>query len=296
MHTALKFALVTALAAAGVAGWWSARAPSQESARPVSDVDIALVAPASTTTPDPRIIDPALARMLDHTAENRLPADFSARVPRLRNADEVAAVRAALDDRTDGDAFRNEYIDLLRRSDVDGLDEQLWSLIERSDERERFRAFVAQHLGLSLRRAAGDARSALRLRIASLLGDRHLAVRREALGALVAIEDYAAAAIVRTKLHDPSWRDARDLLVHSAVELGFADMRDEIRPLIHDIEVDVRIAAIHALGVWRDEPSRESIGECALSNIPRLRRAAEFALRNLDDPTSGSPGGAAAAD
>ena len=303
MRQTFRFLSVLALLLVSAAcGWWASQ-PSRVASGEVKDYTAldhrqtrteASKPSLDPSTPELSLVNmgPALARFLDPRASDRIPPNITEQIPGLRYPDEVLAVRVLLDNRLEGDSIRNECIDLLRRSEFPDLGDLLWSFLNRSDERERFRAFLAQHLGIELISAIGQSRSVLRARMMVLLDDRHLAVRREALGALVAIRDSEAVDIVRDGLKGPRWQDARDLIVHSAFALGLSNMRDAIRPLMHDQDTEVRIASVHALGAWDDEPSRGTITECASSEIPRLRRAAEHALRFLNEqnPSIGTAG------
>jgi hypothetical protein len=226
----------------------------------------------------------ALAAFLDQGCDHRLSADFPALVPTVHGDAEIAAVVALVYDRNEGDTERHQGVELLRRSRYAALDDLCWTLVQSPDERERFRAFLTQYIGLGCMAEISEPRQALivdRLRI--LLDDRHRAVRRQALHSLVRVEDEFAAAIVHAGLDDPKWRDCRDLIMQCAHALDDRLLIPAIRPLAYDEDVTSRVAAINVLGRWRDEVSRGAFAEAGESSILRVRRAAQLALAQLDN-------------
>jgi hypothetical protein len=226
----------------------------------------------------------ALAAFLDKDCAHRLSADFPALVPTVHGDAEIAAVVALVCDRSEGDTERHQGVELLRRSRYAALDDLCWTLVQSPDERERFRAFLTQYVGLGCMAENSEPRKRVIVdRLRTLLEDRHRAVRREALHSLVRVEDDVAAAIVHTGLDDPKWRDCRDLIMQCAYALDDRQLIPAIRPIAYDEDVTSRIAAINVLGRWRDEVSRGAFVEAGESSILRVRRAAQLALAQLDN-------------
>jgi HEAT repeat protein len=188
-----------------------------------------------------------------------------------------------LRDRSLGDTKRNNAINELRAAHDPLLTSTLLALLDDPAEEERFRSFVAQHLGVTLGQAQpGDAdrqRITDRLRLA--LTDRHFQVQREALLALVRVRDDAGIAIMKRGLTDPAWVNGRDLVVRCLFILDQRERIPDVRPLLKDQNVEVQIAAIYCLGQWKDEPSRLDIEAAAASSVVRIHDAAALALKTL---------------
>lgn len=229
----------------------------------------------------------ALANFLDHHASDRLTGDFHVHIPRLTTVEEMSAVAALAKNPQEADVIRHQAIEMLRRSEYAGLTTLLIVLIDAPEERERFRSFVAQHLGMLVEpdviTFVGDAdRIRAKERLVALLNDRHAAVRREALLALARVRDEQAITIVRTGLDDPAWHEARDLIVRCAGELDQRALIPRIRPLAFDDNAEIRIAALNALGSWRDAPSIAAFREARQSGIVRVQNAGAAALRRWE--------------
>lgn len=233
---------------------------------------------------------PALAIFLDRTAKERVTPDLNERIPMVTDADQIAAVVEMLKEATEEDTVRNEAMNLLRRSGYPKLADVLLSILDQAGEKERFRSFIVQHLGHELEVVSDSAskdRISSRLRIA--LDDAHSSVRRQALMTLADMKDPLAEKLVVSGIEDPAWVGMRDLIIRLQLERGHKESISVIRSLVNDADEATSIAAIHALGVWRDEPSRSALEAAAHADQERTRRAAVAALRSLDGLVAESP-------
>jgi HEAT repeat protein len=227
----------------------------------------------------------ALDRFVNkQTGETRLTADFTSLVPRLDDPREIEAVVQVMSDWNDDDTVRNEAIDLLRRSNYSELDRRLIALLDRPFERERIRAFFVQHLGIGLINATAVTEHATRQRLVSALEDRDLAVRREALSALVEVRDRDGLARLERGLDAPELAAMQDLTIYLYHRLDDRRHLDAIRKRAYDPNQMVRISAVYVLGEWNDQASRPALSAAAMSNIHALRRAGELALGKLTSP------------
>jgi HEAT repeat protein len=125
-----------------------------------------------------------------------------------------------------------------------------------------------------------------------------LAVRRSAMTTLSQLAADEVADVAVEWLTDPRAADVRDVAINCVYRLNLREHIGTIRSYVHDENPDVQIAALKALSTWGDAASREAIAEAARSTDPRVRRAAEGALRRLDrvkrkargtTPTTGRP-------
>ncbi len=267
-------------------------ATTQTNAVPIS------VPPAVPPAQPLRSANAALLRFVDKSVgpgqPPRLSPDFLAEVPRLTTPDEIAAVVHVMEDWSDDDTVRNEAINLLRRSNVAGLDARLMALLDRPYEPERIRTFFTQHLGLDLAACgAKPAREPLRTRLALALDDRHTAVRREALSALVDVRDGEALARLARGLDDPAMNGMQDLAIYLYQRIDDHQFLAQIRAHANSGDLQVRIAAIYVLGEWRDEQSRTLFTTAAAAKTYALQRAGEMALQKL--PQADASGSAAPA-
>jgi hypothetical protein len=227
---------------------------------------------SNSTVPTTAHVQP----MVIPTTTNNRPA------PVVDANDASTAQTVLLDERVD-DTSRNEAINFLRAAHDPPLDSDLIQVLNRDYENERFRAFCAQHIGLSLASADTDTvrGRVLTDRLLSALTDRHTAVRREALLALVRARDYRALEIVRNGLSDPDWLCAKDLIVRCFLDLDWRERAADVRPLVSDNSLVTRIAAIYVLGEWRDRDSKLALVEASESVNIRIRIAANAALEKL---------------
>lgn len=247
----------------------------------VSDVVPAVI--ANPPTPR-RHFEGFLAVFVDPTAgPQRLPPDLSARLTEVVAPEEIAAVEHVLLDVHDDDAVRNEAANLLRRSQDRNLNQLLSTILDRQNETERFRSFVVQHLGLSLAERNVSDSDFIRELLRTALRDRHRAVRREALQALIRVDDSVGVQIATHGLADPNWFSEKDLLIRLIFDLDLKDQIPTIRALIRDPDESVQIAALYVLGQWRDVTSAKAIEDSTHSSTVRVQKAAELAFQRLHE-------------
>lgn len=209
----------------------------------------------------------------------QVQSDTRTRLVRIDAPDQLDAVAALAADVEADDVVRNEALALLDRSEWEGLPELLIQILDRPDETERFRSFAAQALGALAQRAGAP--TLVRVRLRSALTDRQLEVRREALDALVAVHDPSAQVILTRGPTDPGAAGMRDLVIRLLYQVDHQSSIPSIRTLANDPDEATRIAAIAALGQWRDEASRPLFQNAAEATSPRLRRAGLLALQML---------------
>lgn len=224
----------------------------------------------------------ALVNFLNPQEKDRITPDFRLLVPAVNDPEDIAEILVLIRNDNEGDAERHEGIELLRRSQFEGIDALTIELLKKPQEGERFRAFLAQHLGGELVDKSNKINYHNVTEMQGLLSDRHMAVRREALLALVRIGDAESIAIVRRGLSDPGWKESRDLILYCAYDLSESQIIPEARILAYSDDEVVRIAAINVLGKWKDEISRPAFNEASQSSRVRLQRAGQLALQLLE--------------
>jgi len=222
--------------------------------------------------------------------EKRVTPDIDSKLPEVKDTQDVSAVIQVMMDTKDKDATRNEAVNLLRRSGCKDLSSRLARILWNPQEGERFRSFCVQHLWLNLPKAGETEKAEIMATLHKCLADKHLAVRREALLALVREKDAQGAELAVKWLTAPEGAEARDLAIHSIYELGLKEQIPEIRKYLADPSEPVRIAAIVVLSQWGDEASRSAIEEAAKSKSVRLQNAAQMALKRMDAAKQTQPG------
>lgn len=245
-----------------------------------------------STRPIPAALQPPLASTLAHippgplarfvnpgSLTERLPATFPTEVSSVQDPAECSAVEGVLLDIHDDDAIRNEAANLLHRSGDPQLSRVLIEVLDRSDETERFRSFAAQHLGLFIGASPDSSASAARDRLIVALTDRHQAVRREALQALVHGRDSTGIDAFRAAWNAPSWNTSRDLLIRIAYELDCHDLSPGIRQALGSPDEEQQIAALYVLGQWNDQDSLAAMERAAGDPNLRIRIAASEAAQ-----------------
>ena len=225
-----------------------------------------------------------LARLVDRRAkesEQNFP-DMTSRFPAVTDPIDQAALAKVLEDAHDDDTVRNEVANLLRRSNYPGLDDSLLRVLKNPEEKERFRAFAAQHLGDMAQMQ--NKKDTVVPELRKLLEDPHFAVRREALLALVRLKDEKGkeTAVKWLKEDSPDASKSRDLTIRCVRELGLKEYLPEVRELGKSPDEATCIAALVTLSEWRDVESRPLFESAAQSRVVRLQRAGQAALKHLE--------------
>ena len=236
-------------------------------------------APPPEGYPVPKVTDPQLSSFANPNRDvtKRIPPDFRARVPRVKGKDIEVVVRM-LQNKLEDDVVRNEAAGLLRRSDYRKLTDRLTDILEDEEEGERFRRYCVQHLSVNWKTAAREEKEKIRDTLRESLNDRHPAVRREALLALVKMKDPKGRETAVSWLTGPEGEGQRDLAIRCVKELDLKQHIPGVRKCLQDKNESVRVAAIAALSGWGDVQSRSAFEEAAMSDSPRLRRAGKAAL------------------
>jgi HEAT repeat protein len=223
-----------------------------------------------------------LANFVDRESQQRVTADFAARVERVQSSNDLAAVVAILRDTTDGDTVRNEAAKLLARSGYAQLIPDLLMILMNPAEDPRFRSFCVQHLYENYAAASATQRTELDSVFVARLGDPDKEVQREALLALVRLKHPAGRKAAEQWLRDPAAGEVRDLAIHCMETLNLRDQAPEIRKHLSDTNLAVRIASMVVLSDWGDTASRSAFEAAAKEGHPRLQRAGKAALYRLD--------------
>ncbi len=202
----------------------------------------------------------------------------------LTDAD-IEAIAGTLRDASENDTIRNIAADLLQHTAAPRLTGDLIGILDNTSERPRFRGYAAQHLGERLGPTFEDSQhQEIVDRLHGALTDSERSVRREALLALFHIQNAEALATVAAGFDDPAWAQDQDLIIRCVVEQDHRDLIPRIRTLVSDTLIPIRVAALWALGHWRDQASRDVFERAKSSPILAVRQAGELALRSLDPP------------
>jgi HEAT repeat protein len=187
---------------------------------------------------------------------------------------------SVLRDRDADDTRRNEAMNSLMTSGAEGFASGLLTVAQDRSDRERVRAFALQFLGRLLA-AGGAGADDIRRHLRRSLSDESPALRREAYLALVRCRDSTCLETLDEAMNDTP-RGCRDLAIRAALDLGLRDRLPTIRALASDADETVGVAAIYAIGVWRDDMGRDACLHAIGSRSPRLAAAGRAALVLLD--------------
>jgi HEAT repeat protein len=250
-----------------------------------SDPPTAPTLPVPAKYVPPVVHNPALAAFVNRESQDeRVTADIHVRLPKVEHPDDVKAVVSVLLDTQDDDTVRHEAANLLRRSNYPGLTADLLTVLQNPDEKERFRAFVTQHLWSQAEGAQVEARAQIVGELHDCLTDRHTAVRREALLALVRLNDPAGTETALKWFAEakPETSGVMDLCIRVIRERDLREYLPAVRALIKSPNEDAARQAMVTVGQWGDQESRPLLEDAAKSTRPLLKRAADAALKKLD--------------
>lgn len=233
----------------------------------------------------PAVHNPALASFVNRESKDeRVTGDIHVRLPKVEHPDDIKAVAGVLLDTKDDDTVRHEAANLLRRSGYAGLTTDLLTVLHNPEEKERFRSFAVQHLWSQAEKAQGDERSKIGDELHACLGDKHTAVRREALLALVRLNDPVGTetALKWFREAKPETEGVLDLCIRVIRERDLREHLPAIRKLITSTNEDAARQAMVTVALWGDQDSRPLIEEAVKSTRPLVKRAADAALKKLD--------------
>jgi HEAT repeat protein len=272
--------------------WWRMHSRREQPDRlPVPPTPPSTPSKPPTTEPGPfagvprvtQPVSPELRLVADRSQpeDTRLKPLVDGTVVLVKAPQDVALIRRILRDPAEGDTIRNEAANLLNRSEVPELVSDLQAVLEHPAEQARFRSFAAQHLGVLWRQGDGKDEK-LRDALRSLLTDRHVEVRREALWPLAQEMDPFALAVAAQSMVDPAATGMHDLCCRIAALCRLTDLTPAIRRLAAEAEEVPRIAAILALAELGDAGSRPLVERAISDANPRIAAAAKRALAVLD--------------
>jgi HEAT repeat protein len=184
---------------------------------------------------------------------------------------------------------RQEVAQLLLRSEYDGFGRDVVKLIEDPSETPDFRAYCVQYLWQWARAQSADSRESALIALRACLDSDAVQVSREALLALVRLEDQQGEEAAVEWLMSENADGVRDAAIRCVREIGLREHTPRIREFLYDKDEIVRIVAIAALSQWGDEKSHPAVEEAAKSDSIRLRRCAELALKRLDEAKKKEP-------
>ncbi|HEY8549200.1 MAG TPA: PVC-type heme-binding CxxCH protein [Vicinamibacterales bacterium] len=118
--------------------------------------------------------------------------------------------------------------------------------------------------------------------LTTLLDDRRPAVRNRAVH-LLAKQGRPDIGALAGVLEGSSSAEARRNAVWALTRIDDPAARTAVRAALTDKDPQVRHAAIHSAGLWRDAEARAAIEETLMSGAPSLRRVAAEALGRIGD-------------
>ena len=278
--------------------WW--RQKSADPVNTVVPVSASIVPLPSTsavvtepTTPDPFVgipsitvpVSPNLWIVADRSRseEDRLKPLVNGTVVLIKEPQDIALIRRILRDPKEGDTIRNEAANLLNRSEVASLADDLIAILAHPAEQARFRSFAAQHIGvLWLQTGAKTETNAYKALLAAL-DDRHVEVRREALLPLARGHDPLIPALVHRLLTDPKDSNQHDLCCRIVADLGLTDELPVVRSLLSSPDEVIRIAALGAVAKMKDLVSHDVVSLAAKDGNARIAAAGQRALATLSE-------------
>ncbi|MFW5882144.1 MAG: hypothetical protein ACOCVS_00770 [Planctomycetota bacterium] len=196
---------------------------------------------------------------------------------------DIALIRRILRDPQEGDTIRNETANLLTRSEVPQLADDLIRVLEHPTERARFRSFAMQHLGVLWLQRGAKPDDPIRARLIAGLDDRHVPVRREALLPLTRGQDTIVPARIAAILGPDGDAAQWDLACRLVADLELADHLPAVRALLTEADETIRCAALDAIARMGDTASRAEAERAAQDANPRIAAAGRRALSALTE-------------
>ncbi|MEO5368151.1 MAG: hypothetical protein H7831_17725 [Magnetococcus sp. WYHC-3] len=235
----------------------------------------------------PAVGTPALSNVVNERAsfEDRVNGLTSGKVPEVKNPQDLDTLAKQLSNPNEDEVVRHEIVNLLFRSDYQGLEPLFFKILENPAEDQKFRAWTVQHIGGLLTTPGNIPVSPdLLNRVRKILSDSDVHVRREALLALSRANDTKTLEGICGLLTDqaPGSDGMRDLAIRIAQTKNLREQIPCIRPYLTSTNDTIRIAAIVALSQWGDQESRPAIEVAATSSVVRVQLCAKAALARLN--------------
>lgn len=280
-----------AAALLGAAAWFNLRSADPR-ATPQNVQPVAVVQEPRSNWPTlpPRVTTQALADFVcadphdtaAHTHKNRITPDQTLRLPRIEAATDIQAVLRVLRDAGEDDTIRHEAAELLRRSSYHGLIDEMKRIIGASNEKERFRSWAVQHIYLQAELLGDFVQHDACDYFFTLLKDRHTAVRAESLLAMCRMGDARVEVTAKHWLDTPADASVHYIAVRCLYECGAREGIPALRRALENPDEQTVVNAMDALSSWNDQESKSFFQKAQLSPNPRIKRAAEFAVKRLD--------------
>ena len=168
---------------------------------------------------------------------------ISSDIPFISDPRDIDAVVESLFNTSLSDAFRNEYVNLLRRSSYHDLDEKLLAIWKNPHDSPVMRQFALQHLGVSYRDSTIN-NTTLESLFLGLLSSPTEFEQRESFFALSAKSHPASNACVATISHSISSCRFLDLVVFHAEKNSLSIPDDDLIQLLNHPDEAVAISTI----------------------------------------------------
>jgi hypothetical protein len=218
----------------------------------------------------------------------RAIVDLNATGARVESEQDLAALCRALTDAAENETLRMEIAGLLQNHKGSGPTDALLRVLRSPDESARFRSLCVLQLWRRGCRVNGEESRQIRGALRDCLHDRDLPVRREALLALVRDNDEIGRLTAVAWLRDKAENDTHDLAIRCVRDLDLREHASLVRGFLQNTNEEIFVAAIAALGQWRDPESRATFETAASSGNPRVQRAGRTALERLDSVAKGT--------
>lgn len=267
---------------------------AQNNTKPAVPVSFPSVASTTPPTLEPPYVPPAIASpALSNVVDRR--KDFEARahdiasgaVPVVNNLQDLDTMAKQLSDPKEDEVVRHEIVNLLFRSNYQGLEPLLFKILENPAEDQKFRAWTVQHIGGLLTTPGNIPVSPdLLNRVRKILSDSDVHVRREALLALSRANDTKTLEGIPGLLTDqaPGADGMLDLAIRLAQTKNLREQIPCIRPYLTSTNDTLRIAAMDTLSKLQDQESRPAIETALKEGSYRVKLCAQRALKTLDTP------------
>lgn len=210
-------------------------------------------------------------------------AEDIAKVIRL-NSKEIDVYIIALGEASRGDAARNEIINLLRRSDCKSLVDTLLPILEEKKETERFKSYIIQHLGVSLKEVSDKKSNENILNVLKKYMASNIdSLKGEAFLALLEVKDEDALKFLTECLKKGDDIVFLKLSIRYAYKLNKTECLELVRKYLKHENKVILMTAIYYLGQWKDKPSEVQINEYLNSNDPQIKEAAQLAIMTIKE-------------
>lgn len=160
---------------------------------------------------------------------------------------------------------------------------KLIQLLDEKEEKDRFKSYIIQHLGVSLKNIqdAKEKENIQKVLKKYMEGDSDI-LKGEAYLALLEVKDENAIKFLKDNIKLGNDVILLKLSIRYAFLLGLTDQMAEVRKYLKHENKVIQMTAIHYLGQWKDKESEATIKELSNSTDSQIKESAILAIKMIN--------------